>query len=192
MKIKIAVFLSLACLLAVCYARPAEDYDYEEAPVAAAPKPAPRTSLLNRRNHLNRAPGPKTTSTTTPPPPAEEEDSVDEEEEPIEEVQPETSSTTEAGRRLKGGVVRPFRSNQDLLETLKKRREQAVINKTHAKTPSESHDSDAAPVEHEKQFSKPRPSNGRGRYNKKENAVISDEEPSSTAASRPSGRRFRN
>ncbi|KAF5291711.1 hypothetical protein FQR65_LT11404 [Abscondita terminalis] len=187
------VFLSLACLLAICYARPADDYEYEDAAAAAPPKPAPRSSLLNRRNQLSRPGGPKSTTTTQAPASVEEEENPDEEEEPIEEnIQPETSSTTESGRRLKGGILRPFRSNQDLLETLKKRREQAVINKTNGKSQSDSHDTDSAPIEQEKPAAKPRPSSNRGRYNKKENAVINDEEPSSTAASRPSGRRFRN
>jgi len=45
----------------------------------------------------------------------------------VDEQQPETSSTTESSKKfLKSGVVRPFRSNDDLLATLKRRREQAV------------------------------------------------------------------
>ena len=38
-----------------------------------------------------------------------------------------SSTTTEAskGKRVGNGVLRPFRSNQDLIETLKRRRQQA-------------------------------------------------------------------
>lgn len=44
-----------------------------------------------------------------------------------DEVQPETSSTTETSKKfIKGGVLRPFRSNDDLLATLKRRREQVA------------------------------------------------------------------
>lgn len=47
-----------------------------------------------------------------------------------DEVQPETSSTTEASKKfIKGGILRPFRSNDDLLATLKRRREQVATSK---------------------------------------------------------------
>lgn len=57
------------------------------------------------------------------------------EEEVIEEEDSsETSSTTESIRKIKGGIVRPFRSNQDLLETLKRRREQVSASKQAIRT----------------------------------------------------------
>jgi len=42
-----------------------------------------------------------------------------------EEGAADVSSTTEAPRKKVGGVVRPFRSNHDLIEALKRRRQQA-------------------------------------------------------------------
>lgn len=53
------------------------------------------------------------------------------EEADYEEEQPqEASSTTEAPKKfIKSGIVRPFRSNDDLLATLKRRREQVVSSK---------------------------------------------------------------
>lgn len=46
-----------------------------------------------------------------------------------DEVVPETSSTTETTKKfIKGGILRPFRSNDDLLATLKRRREQVVTS----------------------------------------------------------------
>lgn len=52
---------------------------------------------------------------------AEDDEELEEE---IEEEEPVT--TTEASRRLKAGVVRPFRSNDDLLAALKRRRVEAA------------------------------------------------------------------
>ncbi|KAK5646439.1 hypothetical protein RI129_004903 [Pyrocoelia pectoralis] len=195
MKIKFAIFLGIT-LLTLSYATPADDYDYVDAAAAPPPKPAARNPLLNRRNHLNRQTAPKSTTTTAAPEIAEEDEEIPEEELVEEEVQPETSSTTEAGRRLKGGILRPFRSNHDLLETLKKRREQAIINKAQSKvTASDFNDSESVASEPERPSPKPaRPSSSsRGRFSKKENnAVINEDEPASTSAPRTSGRRFRN
>lgn len=50
-------------------------------------------------------------------------------EEELEEVPVEPSSTTEPPKKLRGGIVRPFRSNDDLLAALKRRREQAANGK---------------------------------------------------------------
>ncbi|KAB0797653.1 hypothetical protein PPYR_08646 [Photinus pyralis] len=195
MKIKVAIFLGFA-LLVLSNAAPADDYDYADGAAAPPPKPAARNPLLNRRNHLNRQAAPKTSTTTTAAPEVAEEEEIPEDELVEEEVQPETSSTTESGRRLKGGILRPFRSNHDLLETLKKRREQAIINKANSKTAaSDVNDSESVGSEPEKPASKPArtSSSSRGRYSKKEtNAVVNEEESPSTAAPRNSGRRFRN
>lgn len=47
-----------------------------------------------------------------------------------DDVEPETSSTTETSKKfIKGGILRPFRSNDDLLATLKRRREQVATSK---------------------------------------------------------------
>lgn len=57
----------------------------------------------------------------------EEEEAADVEYE--DDVPAETSSTTEASKKfIKGGILRPFRSNDDLLATLKRRREQVVTS----------------------------------------------------------------
>lgn len=50
-------------------------------------------------------------------------------EEEVEEVPVEASSTTEAPKKLRTGILRPFRSNDDLLAALKRRREQAANSK---------------------------------------------------------------
>lgn len=57
-----------------------------------------------------------------------QEDEEEIEEGDLEEIQ-EPTTTTEAPKRLKGGIVRPFRSNDELLATLKRRREQASSGK---------------------------------------------------------------
>lgn len=48
----------------------------------------------------------------------------------MEEIPAESSSTTESQKKLAGGIVRPFRSNDDLLAALKRRREQASNRKS--------------------------------------------------------------
>ncbi|KAJ9583315.1 hypothetical protein L9F63_022332, partial [Diploptera punctata] len=130
-------FVIGATLIALAVASPANDraneYDYEDE---SEPTPAPvsrgRLSLLNNRGSRgpilsSRGATSKQTpaKTTEPPKPAEPE--YDEEE--GEEIQddPVTTTTTEAPKKsLVRGGVRPFRSNQDLLAALKRRREQQV------------------------------------------------------------------
>lgn len=136
--------------MALATARPAEnEYEYEDEPAPAPKKPVGRP-LIGRRNPLasknNKATS--TTTTTTTEAPAQVSLVIfklglgltawlltnlqEEVEEPaegdyVDEQQPETSSTTESSKKfLKSGVVRPFRSNDDLLATLKRRREQVV------------------------------------------------------------------
>ncbi|XP_018322295.1 uncharacterized protein LOC108735010 [Agrilus planipennis] len=199
MKLKLlTAFLFLAVLINLCSARPAEEeYDYEEEP-APPPKPVARP-IVGRRSPLIRAgAGSKasTTTTTTPTPDLKEnEEEIVEEELPEEEeaAPAETSSTTESGRKLKGGILRPFRSNEDLLATLKKRREQAVSNKNHLKAQvHEPQESSPVASEAEKPAtpSKPKLSSGRRKFNKNDN-VNQDAEVSSSAPARTS-RRFRN
>lgn len=137
--------LLLFCLIAVSKSAE-EEYDYEEEaahpPVTPAPaKPVSRLGgLLAPRNRP--IPGKKTTqlaSTTAKAieHPVEEDAEGDEgAEEKQEEEAPVT--TTEASKKLKGGVVRPFRSNEDLLAALKRRRAQvgSSHSKEHNSTPS--------------------------------------------------------
>ncbi|XP_077301588.1 uncharacterized protein LOC143922239 [Arctopsyche grandis] len=113
----------------------AQDGDYfEEEEVK--PAPPPRSSLLNRRpGILSRGkPSPATPSTTTPqpkeiPPPEDELPEDDFSQEGEEEGQDEIT-TTPASKKLKTGVVRPFRSNDDLLAALKRRRAEAANGKS--------------------------------------------------------------
>lgn len=137
------------------------------------------------------------------------------EEEVAEEQQDQTSSTTEAPKKfIKSGIVRPFRSNDDLLATLKRRREQAAnsesprslikvfffsfsLDKLAAKSAqaTDTAESAPAPVHNEPASKAARPSsNGRrNRYSKKENnAEPAEEQNSSTAAPARTGRRFNN
>ncbi|KAF7276289.1 hypothetical protein GWI33_010700, partial [Rhynchophorus ferrugineus] len=109
-----------------------------------------------------------------------------------EEPQPvETSSTTEAPKKfLKGGIVRPFRSNDDLLATLKRRREQVVSNKSSRPAPApvareESGEVDSSAESVQKE-SKPASSGRRGRFNKsKSSNEVPADEPSPAAAAAP-------
>lgn len=79
----------------------------------------------------------KQTVTTTTTPPNNDEPEYDDEEEFAElegEVQSESTSeipTSTEGKKIKAGIVRPFRSNDDLLAALKRRRIQASSDKSH-------------------------------------------------------------
>ncbi|XP_026465580.1 neurofilament heavy polypeptide-like [Ctenocephalides felis] len=122
---------ALVCLSLVCfvYTTPQDEYD--------EPAEAPKTRInpLLRRANGARAGLPNskaaTTTTTTQAPKEEEEyddEGVEEGAEEDEEV-----VTTEAPKKkgIKSGVVRPFRSNDDLLAALKRRREEAKNGKSH-------------------------------------------------------------
>ncbi|XP_044266455.1 uncharacterized protein LOC123012526 [Tribolium madens] len=194
MKLNVIVLFALVFLIALTSARPAEEEyaEYEDEPAPPPKKTPARSSLIGRRNPL-AARNAKTTSTTTATPPAEEEEEEVVDEAEGEEKQEQTSSTTEAPKKfLKGGIVRPFRSNDELLATLKRRREQAASNK-HSKVnhASEAEESAPAPV-HNEPVSKPsRASAGRRRFNSaKNNEPTAEEQPSSTAAPARTGRRF--
>ncbi|XP_028179213.1 predicted GPI-anchored protein 58 [Ostrinia furnacalis] len=98
------------------------------------------------RGLLKRGLAKKPSTTTTPAP--QEEEYEDEGDYPAEgEQEPSTEappSSTE-GKKLVGGGVRPFRSNTDLLETLKRRRAQAAEAKhsSHAPIAAASQSEDA-------------------------------------------------
>jgi len=174
--------LVLLCVVAAL----GQEADYPEGEA-----PRPRNSLLRRgalaRNQANKA-TPSTTTTLAPKEaPVEEPAETDEElEEEIEEE--DTVTTTEANRRLKAGVVRPFRSNDDLLAALKRRRAEAANGKTHNKEESAS-----APAAAESQpsadHSLPNKSNqGRRRYNA---PAKSEPAPAEDAAATPKAVRSR-
>ncbi|KAL1494691.1 hypothetical protein ABEB36_010255 [Hypothenemus hampei] len=133
MKTKLIIIsVIIAAIASVVSTRPAEpEYDYEEQP-APTPKKATARPLVGRRNPLTGKSGGKITSSTTTSTavPQEQNEEIPEDEYVDEQLQPETSSTTESTKKfLKGGIVRPFRSNDELLATLKRRREQAVNSK---------------------------------------------------------------
>ncbi|CAG9137430.1 unnamed protein product [Plutella xylostella] len=111
-----ALVVLLACVACGAHAR-AQDEDR-----------TPSRGLL-KRGLLAKG---KATTTTTTPAPQEEAEYEDEAEYPAEEA-PEPSSeappSSTEGKKL--GGVRPFRSNTDLLETLKRRRQQAAEAKLH-------------------------------------------------------------
>nr|CAD7595879.1 unnamed protein product [Timema genevievae] len=136
--------LMLAALLAVVAARPASkeesEYDYEEDVQEAAPPPPPpkavggRLSLLNSRTARGPSPlvsgrGAKAQQVTSkaPEPAPEVAEEVVYDDEPLEgeEVSEDVTTTTETPKKnlIRGGV-RPFRSNDDLLAALKRRRQQ--------------------------------------------------------------------
>ncbi|XP_046742802.1 uncharacterized protein LOC124409307 [Diprion similis] len=134
MRLRIVTLVAL-CLIAACNCAEEEyEYDDEPAPAPVAPvtqapsRNAGRLALLTRgRGPVGRKPASTTTTTAKPvEEPVEElgggEEYDAESEEAEEEVQ---TTTTEAPKKIRGGV-RPFRSNEDLLAALKRRRAQVV------------------------------------------------------------------
>ncbi|KAI4491123.1 hypothetical protein M0802_010433, partial [Mischocyttarus mexicanus] len=134
--LKVGRRLLALCLIATCRSAE-EEYDYEDESAAAVVTPAPTKpaapaarlgGLLSSRGRVNvggRKPTP-TQSTTAKPveqQPLEEEE--EEAEEPLEDVQEQEvlTTTTESLKKIRGGV-RPFRSNEDLIAALKRRRAQ--------------------------------------------------------------------
>nr|ATU82812.1 secreted hypothetical protein [Pristhesancus plagipennis] len=99
--------------------------DYQD--VDSRPQSRLRTArgpIVPNRAGAKQAVAAKTS--TTPEPEPEYEDVVYEDE---EQADPATTTTsTEAPKKgIRGGVVRPFRSNTDLIEALKRRRAQASL-----------------------------------------------------------------
>ncbi|XP_012523617.1 uncharacterized protein LOC105829385 [Monomorium pharaonis] len=136
MKLTLFTILVL-CTIAICKSAE-EEYDYEEevatAPVTPAPtKPASGRlgGLLSSRGRVNVAnvakkKAPAQSTTSKPVEQAPEEDELEGEgafDENQEHDAPTT--TTESAKKLRNnGGVRPFRSNEDLLAALKRRRAQ--------------------------------------------------------------------
>ncbi|XP_015586946.1 uncharacterized protein LOC107263828 isoform X2 [Cephus cinctus] len=136
MKFTVITLLAL-CLIAIGRAAE-EEYDYEEepaAPVTPAPaRPVGRLGgLLSARGRAPVGRKPAAPSSTTPKPVEEPIQNEEDNEEVLEESQEQEeapTTTTEASKKLRIGV-RPFRSNEDLLAALKRRR--AQVSSSHSR-----------------------------------------------------------
>ncbi|KAF7987381.1 hypothetical protein HCN44_003143 [Aphidius gifuensis] len=148
MRSTLLIFLAL-CLISVCHCAD-DQYDYDDEPAAAPTTPAPTKpssrlgSLLSSRARSPVARKPSTTSTTPKPTEEPVEEVVNEGDEVYDENQESETptTTTEAAKKLRGGI-RPFRSNEDLLAALKRRRAQAnsIARETTTTTTQSSADS---------------------------------------------------
>lgn len=136
MKFHLFTF-AIFVLATVCVCQDDNSYDDEgpSQPSSILARARSRSPLIGKqagpKNALDKLK--KNTSTTPPPPPAQDEaENVDdaplgEEEGDFvdENVEASSAKPTEAPKKI-GQSARPFRSNQDLLESLKRRREQRV------------------------------------------------------------------
>ncbi|XP_017761229.1 PREDICTED: uncharacterized protein LOC108551535 [Eufriesea mexicana] len=135
MRLAIFALVAISCLIAAVRSAE-EEYDYEDEPAApVTPAPARSNSgrlggLLSSRGRVNvgrKSPAGGTAQSTTAKAieqPVEVEEEGEEELEDDQEQQEEVpTTTTESSKKVRGGV-RPFRSNQDLLAALKRRRAQ--------------------------------------------------------------------
>ncbi|XP_057330761.1 uncharacterized protein LOC130671084 [Microplitis mediator] len=166
-------FYLISCALAETQYDDEEYVDEPEPVVTQAPaKPASRLgSLLSPRGRAPIGRKPSTTTTTTLKP---VEQDVEEEGEDFDESADENAeqeetptTTTESSKKLRaGGLMRSFRTNEDLLAALKRRRAQAGTYKE-----TTTHSS----VEHT--TSKSKASNGRNKSN-------TNSEPSSRPGTR--------
>ncbi|XP_076633057.1 uncharacterized protein LOC143347610 [Colletes latitarsis] len=142
MKFALFALVAAGCLIALAKSAE-EEYDYEEEPAApVTPAPARPASgrlgglLSSSRGRVNvgRKPtggaGAATTQSTTAKPveqPLDEEEGEEELDENQDQQEDVPTTTTESSKKVRGGV-RPFRSNQDLLDALKKKRAQVGNN----------------------------------------------------------------
>ncbi|KAF4525350.1 hypothetical protein B566_EDAN007832 [Ephemera danica] len=145
-----ALLLGLVALSAAAPRPDEQDYEYDEDEEAPPPPPpstaAPARSPISRgRITAPRKPvSKKATESTTaaPPPPPSPENSEEQE----DSDSPDTT-TTEAPKKYliagRNGVVRPFRSNDDLIAALKRRRQSQVS--THSPLNKEESATTAAP-----------------------------------------------
>ncbi|XP_052868664.1 uncharacterized protein LOC128274484 isoform X1 [Anopheles cruzii] len=162
---QLSKILSLAALVLGCVVLGSRA-DPQANQAAADPSKANRNSLLLRRNNVGRPLGrttaTTTTTTTASPDYAEDEyaDNYDEgkgdqgdggEEDAADgggggKQATTTTTTTEAPKKIRPSI-RPFRSNDDLLSALKKRREESKNSKPAAALPKEKvYDGDEAPA----------------------------------------------
>ncbi|XP_043266518.1 uncharacterized protein [Venturia canescens] len=145
MRPTLFVLLAL-CLVAACRAAE-EEYDYEEEPspvssTQAPARPAGRLgSLLSPRGRAPAVRKPAATTSTTLKPVEqladEADEKNDEEFEDSQEQEEAQTTTTESAKKLRAGGIRPFRSNDDLLAALKRRRAQVGVI-THAPSTTQS------------------------------------------------------
>ncbi|XP_023707993.1 uncharacterized protein LOC111864736 [Cryptotermes secundus] len=217
----ITLFVALSTVLMVTTAAPVSndhgnEYDYEEdaepAPVPAAPTTGRgRLSLLSTRGQRgpsplvgNRGAGVKQQTAAKPVEPPPEPEDLEELEGEVEEGQEDipVTTTTEAPKKsLVRGGVRPFRSNEDLLAALKRRREQQlnggspkvvqVYPTPSSVQPSEDNKTTRSTSNSQQNSA----SNGRRRFNSKASAAAgSSAEPvvaeQSDSGRRTSGRRY--
>ncbi|BET02387.1 Hypothetical protein NTJ_15205 [Nesidiocoris tenuis] len=126
MRISTLIFLVCAVGCAVGLAQ-----DFQEADDKRSKYRSPRGPVIPNRTLKNQLkPAPSSTTTEAPPPvdAAEGEyydDAAYDEALGAEEPKETTTTSTEPPKKgIRGGVVRPFRSNEDLIEALKRRRAQ--------------------------------------------------------------------
>ncbi|XP_034184885.1 uncharacterized protein LOC117606494 [Osmia lignaria lignaria] len=141
---KLALFALVAIGYLVAVVRSVEEeYDYEEEPAAPVTPPPSRSNsprlggLLSSRGRVNvprktsAAAATQSTTAKAVEPAVEAEEEADEEYEENQEQEEQTpTTTTESSKKVRGGV-RPFRSNQDLLAALKRRRAQVGPSSSH-------------------------------------------------------------
>ncbi|XP_043602159.1 uncharacterized protein LOC122576235 [Bombus pyrosoma] len=141
MKLAIFALVVVSCLIAVVRSAE-EEYDYEEEPAApVTPAPARSNSgrlggLLSSRGRVNvgrksSAPAQSTTAKAVEQPVEAEEEGEEEFDDNQDQQEEIPTTTTESSKKVRGGV-RPFRSNQDLLAALKRRR--AQVGPSHRET----------------------------------------------------------
>ncbi|XP_055606728.1 uncharacterized protein LOC129754601 isoform X1 [Uranotaenia lowii] len=115
-----------------------------------------RNNLLLRRGNVGRQNPLAKTTTTTPPPEYAEDEYVDEDGERYEGEEEEggaparpasttTTTTTESPKKIRPSV-RPFRSNDDLLSALKKRRQEYQSHKPAPVQKDRSYDDEDIPA----------------------------------------------
>uniref|UniRef100_A0A0A9W7B7 AP-3 complex subunit delta n=1 Tax=Lygus hesperus TaxID=30085 RepID=A0A0A9W7B7_LYGHE len=121
--------------------------DYQEAEDRRSKLRSPRGPVIPNRALSKNQLKPATSTTTPEPPPAEGEGEAYDEFYDEEQGEPKetTTTSTEAPKKgIRGGVVRPFRSNTDLIESLKRRRAQ-IANERSVSTHSPPTSSTYAP-----------------------------------------------
>ncbi|XP_013179569.1 PREDICTED: uncharacterized protein LOC106126439 isoform X2 [Papilio xuthus] len=148
---------------------------------------APSRGLL-KRGLLTK--GKATTTTTTPAPQddVEYEDDAEYAEGDAQEPSTEAPPSSTEGKKLVTGGVRPFRSNTDLLEALKRRRAQVAEGKKRFNTATrETNVEDAPPAPP----APPKPSRGRfGRPSSRSFQEAEPEEQNDAAPPARTGRTF--
>ncbi|CAG4962084.1 unnamed protein product [Parnassius apollo] len=136
MRILPMIFL-LACLTWQAYARAQDENEARAAPARG----------LLKRGLLTKGKATTTTTTAAPQEEGEYEDDAEYSEEEPQEPSTEAPTSSTEGKKLVQGGVRPFRSNTDLLEALKRRRAQAAEAKLNGQASSAGSQSQDSPAE---------------------------------------------